>query len=170
MEEKTRIVWEFFELFYRKGLLDEVLRIYGNTLNPDMDLLEGMQSMEDKVGDMNFSEFDDTITQLLLPTLKALTDEDRMEELKTIIKTFGPIIEQIIQKADGDIDVVIEKISTIGKIIVSMKPLMMAVIPAVTPALIDNVLAKNPSRKTRFFLGRVKKRLSKKQGGILAWL
>lgn len=152
-ESPNRVVWNFMELAYRTGLLDECLEIIGNAIGPDIDMLEQFAGLERLGEETDFQSIDGKFGELI-PIIKQLTDEDVIEGLKILLRLMKPYIDQAMRDIHS-IEELKEKGLNIIKALYSLRDVGLAV----APFAINKILEKKPSWKTRFILKRIRKRI-----------
>jgi hypothetical protein len=131
MDPQTKAVWDFMRASYKSGLLDESLGLLGNISDPELDLGEGLGNFEDALTQADFTAFETMSDESLTPMLQALSEEEVIEGLTVLVSTFRPVIEGMVEGADGDIGVIIDMVKRIGKAIVSLKPAAMSIAPII---------------------------------------
>jgi hypothetical protein len=132
MESQTKAVWDFMEIAYRKGLLDEFLELVGYMISPEADLSELLATLEDRGSEMDLGAIDEILGEMLVLAMRALSDEDVVEGLKVLLTTTRPLIEGVMRAAGGDTNVIMDMAKGIGKSILSLKPVVLAIAPVVS--------------------------------------
>lgn len=125
--EGTGAIWNFLELAYRKGLVDEVFRLANAFMDPKMNPMDLMGDMEEKLSTMDFSSLDATFQGQLVPIVKTLTDDEVMEGLTMLLQMVRPLSELAIANMGG-VEEAARKSRMVGK---SMKTLAMVATPFV---------------------------------------
>ncbi len=131
MDPQTKALWDFMRASYKSGLLDESLGLLGNISDPELDLGEGLGEFEDALTEADFTAFETMSAESLTPALQALSEEEVIEGLTVLVSTLRPIIEGMVEGADGDIGVIIEMVKRIGKAISSLKPAALSIAPII---------------------------------------
>jgi hypothetical protein len=124
--EETGAVWNFLELAYRKGLIDEVFRLANTFMDPNMNPMDMMGDMEEKLSTFDFDSLDATLQGHLVPIVKTLTDDEVMEGLTMLLQVVRPIAELAIANMGGDVGEAARKAKMVGK---SVKTLAMVATP-----------------------------------------
>ena len=102
MEGQTKIVWDFAETAFRTGALDRILDLVQVlTGNSTQTLYEGLADLEDV-----FIEMEDTAPMeerlgSIYDTLQALTDDDILDGIGTLLSVLTPAISMLAAQADG---------------------------------------------------------------------
>jgi len=130
MEAVTRAVWDFMHSAYNKGVLDEILAIAGQFLDPEMDLGEQLGNFEDALTGANFTAFENFSRGGMVPVLQALSQDDAMEGLSTFISAAKSLVEAG-QRKDGDVKEHLKVVAMIGKGLLALKPVVLAVLPVI---------------------------------------
>mgnify|MGYP001317775651 CR=1 FL=1 len=58
MDAQSQIVWNFFNLAYRRGLIDELMPLVGRLMDPDAELGDFLSQMEDALAEADFGPFE----------------------------------------------------------------------------------------------------------------
>lgn len=124
--EDTGAVWNFLEMAYRKGLIDEVFRCANTFMDPKMNPLDMMGDMEEKLSTFDFDSLDAALQGQLVPIVKALTDEEVLEGLTMLLQVVRPLSELAISNMGGDVGEAARKAGMVGK---SLKTLAMIATP-----------------------------------------
>jgi len=132
MDLQTKAVWDFMEVAYRGGLLDEISQLAGGLLDPDIDLGELLASFEDALVDAELGPFEEMSKEILVPSLVALTDEDVIEDLKYLLQTLRPLIEGMVRGAGGNMNVVADIARGILENIVSLRHVAVTLAPVIS--------------------------------------
>lgn len=123
--EETGAVWNFLELAYRKGLIDEMFRLANTFMDPGMNPMDLMGDMEEKLSTFDFDSLDAALQGNLVPIVKALTDDEVVEGLTMLLQMVRPLSELAIAQMGG-IEEAARKARVVGK---SMKTLAMLATP-----------------------------------------
>jgi len=116
MEGQTKIIWDFTETAFRTGALDRILDLVQVlTGNNTQTLYEGLADLEDV-----FIEMADTAPMeerlgRIYDTLQALTDDDILDGIGTLLSLVTPAISMLATHADGDSPMTPEKQEEIKK-------------------------------------------------------
>lgn len=129
MEALTRALWDFMEGAYRQGLLDDLLDLVGALSDPDADLGEQLGNFEDRLGDANFSRFEEMSTEVLTPLLRALAEEEVLESLHVLLITSKPLVDGVLERAEGDTKAVKAILDLINHNLVCLKTVLLALMP-----------------------------------------
>jgi len=124
--EETAAVWKFLELAYRKGLLDEVFRLANTFMDPNINLMDMMGDVEEKLSAFDFDSLDATLQGHLVPIMKTLTDDEVVEGLTMVLQMLRPLAELAIANMGGDVKEAARKARMVGK---SFKTLAMVATP-----------------------------------------
>ena len=132
MEAPARVVWDFLEIAYRKGLIDDFLEMASNAMDQDADALEQLGNLEDAMCQMDLEAFEVRSEEVLLPVLAALSKEKVMERLKTIMSFSRPFIEDRVRHAEkSTISNIIEVLKITAQSILPLKTVIVAIAPAI---------------------------------------
>ena len=102
MEGQTKIIWDFSQAAFRTGALDRILDlIQVLTRNNTQTLYEALADLEDV-----FIEMEDTAPMeerlgRVYDTLQALTDDDILDGIGTLLSVLTPAIRMLAAQADG---------------------------------------------------------------------
>ena len=102
MEGQTKIIWDFTETAFRTGALDRILDLVQVlTGNSTQTLYDGLADLEDV-----FIEMEDTAPMeerlgRIYETLQALTDDDILDGIGTLLSVLTPAISMLAAQADG---------------------------------------------------------------------
>lgn len=102
MEGQTKIIWDFTETAFRTGALDRILDLVQVlTGNSTQTLYDGLAALEDV-----FIEMEDTAPMeerlgRIYETLQALTDDDILDGIGTLLSVLTPAISMLAAQADG---------------------------------------------------------------------
>jgi len=102
MEGQTKIIWDFTETAFRTGALDRILDLVQVlTGNSTQTLYDGLADLEDV-----FIEMADTAPMeerlgRIYETLQALTDDDILDGIGTLLSVLTPAISMLAAQADG---------------------------------------------------------------------
>ena len=151
MEGLTRVVWDFMEGAYRKGLLDELLGLIGGLSDPEADLGALLGDFEDRLADADFAHFEGMSRELLTPLLQALAREEVLESLHVLVISLRPVVDGVMERVGGDPKVVNEIQGLAKQNLLCLKTVAMALMP---------VLAKAYGPTVETFI--------KERGGVLA--
>jgi hypothetical protein len=124
--EETAAVWSFLELAYRKGLLDEVFRLSNTFMDPNINPMDLMGDVEEKLSTFDFDSLDTTLQGQLVPIMKTLTDDEVVEGLTMVLQMVKPLAELAIANFGGDVGEAARKARMVGK---SFKTLAMVATP-----------------------------------------
>jgi hypothetical protein len=125
MEVVTGAVWDFMHSAYNKGVLDEILAIVGQFLDPGMDLGEHLGNLEDALTEADFAPFEKMSREVMVPMLRALAQDDAMEGLTMFISSIRSLVE------DGDVKEHLKVVGVIGKGLLALKPVVVALVPVI---------------------------------------
>jgi len=102
MDEQTKIIWDFSETAFRTGTLDRILDLVQVlTGNNTQTLYDALADLEDV-----FIEMADTAPMeerlgRIYETLQALTDDDILDGIGTLLSFLTPAISMLAAQADG---------------------------------------------------------------------
>lgn len=102
MEGQTKIIWDFSQAAFRTGALDRMLDLVQVlTTNNTQTLYEALADLEDV-----FIEMEDTAPMeerlgRIYDTLQALTDDDTLDGIGTLLSLLTPAISMLAAQADG---------------------------------------------------------------------
>ena len=121
MESQTKAVFDFMQVASRIGLLDGLLTLAGSMISPDAELDELLGNLEDRANEVDLKSIDEKLGEMLVPVMRALTDEEVAEGMKVLLSTFNPVIKGMMEAAGGDMEVFKEMLKDRWKSILSMK-------------------------------------------------
>ena len=151
MEGLSRVVWDFMEGAYRKGLLDELLGLVGGLSDPEADLGALLGDFEDRLADADFAHFEGMSRDLLTPVLQALAREEVLESLHVLVISLRPVVDGVMERVGGDPKVMNEILGLAKQNLLCLKTVSVALVP---------VLAKAYGPAVETFI--------KERGGVLA--
>jgi hypothetical protein len=113
--EETIAVWNFLELAYRKGLLDELFKLVNTFTDPNMNPMDAMGDVEEKLSSFDFNALDAKLHGHLVPIMRSLTDEEAVEGLAILLQVIRSISELAIANMGGDVGEIARKAKMVGK-------------------------------------------------------
>ncbi len=103
MDEQAKIVWDFLETAFRTGTLDKVLDLVGIMAGKDLeDMSEAFNSLEDIFLEMEDASVMEEKFDMVYQVLEALTDDEVMDGLGTLISLLTPLLRLVKMQAGDD--------------------------------------------------------------------
>lgn len=93
MDAQSQIMWDFFNLAYRRGLIDELMQLVGRLMDPDAELGDFLSRMEDALADADFSPFETFWKEAAQPAIASLTNEAAIDTLRSLLKILRPVFD-----------------------------------------------------------------------------
>ena len=93
MDAQSQIVWNFFNLAYRRGLIDELMPLVGRLMDPDAELGDFLSQMEDALAEADFGPFETLWKDAAQPAIASLTNEAAIDTLHSLLKILRPLID-----------------------------------------------------------------------------
>lgn len=93
MEAQSQVLWDFFNLAYRRGLVDELMPLIGRMMDPDAELGDFLSQLEDGLAVADFGPFEGLWREALQPTIVSLTNESAIDTLLSILKILHPVFD-----------------------------------------------------------------------------
>ena len=139
MDVLTQTIWDFMAAAYRKGLLDEVLSLTGNAMPADMDLGDALGTMEEFLVSADFSGLENLSETILPSIINALSTDEALVGLKEAIVLLGPVIQDQATNGDGDAKAMLDTGITVGKSLMALRPVVLALLPVLTSLYSDQI-------------------------------
>jgi hypothetical protein len=130
MEERSRALFDFLQLSYQRGLMDDILAL-GDLLDPNMDTVEMLESFDDAVVAMDLEPVAAMCRDQLQPMLQSLTNAESIDALRAILQTSRPYLTKFIQ--DGGQKNPLQNVQTLGAIIPHLVVLLKHLAPVAKP-------------------------------------
>jgi len=93
MEAQSQVMWNFIDLAYRRGLIDELMPIVGRLLDPAAELGDFLSQMEDALADADFGPFENFWKEAMQPAIISLTSEAAIDTLCALLKILRPVFD-----------------------------------------------------------------------------
>ncbi len=102
MEGQTKIIWDFAETAFRTGALDGILDlIQALTRNNTQTLYDGLADLEDIFIEMDATAPMEQRLGRIYDTLQALTDDDILDGIGTLLSVLTPAIGMLAAQGDA---------------------------------------------------------------------
>ncbi|MEN6476340.1 MAG: hypothetical protein ABFD81_20165 [Syntrophaceae bacterium] len=93
MEAQSQVMWNFINLAYRRGLIDELMPLVGRLMDPAAELGDFLAQMEDALADADFSPFESLWNETMQPAIASLTNETAIDTLRSLLKILRPMLD-----------------------------------------------------------------------------
>jgi hypothetical protein len=97
MEERSRALFDFLQLSYQRGLMDDFLAL-GDLLDSNMDTIDFLESFDDAVVAMDLEPLTAICRDQLQPMLQSLTNAEAVDALHAILQMSKPYLVKFIQE------------------------------------------------------------------------
>ncbi len=130
MEERSRALFDFMQLSYQRGLMDDILAL-GDLLDPNMDTVEMLESFDDAVVAMDLEPVAAMCRDQLQPMLQSLTNAESIDALRAILQTSRPYLTKFIK--DGGQKNPLQNVQTLGALMPHLVVLLKHLAPVAKP-------------------------------------
>jgi len=117
-------MWNFFNLAYRRGLIDELMPLVGRLMDPDAELGDFLSQMEDTLAEADFGPFETLWKEAAQPAIESLTNEAAIDTLRSLLKILRPVFDI----AAANRGALAKTLSNVAE----LKPDLAALLPAVS--------------------------------------
>ena len=93
MEAQSQVMWNFINLAYRRGLIDELMPLVGRLMDPAAELGDFLSQMEDALAEADFSPFENLWNETMQPAIVSLTNEASIDTLRSLLKILRPVFD-----------------------------------------------------------------------------
>jgi len=93
MEAQSQVMWDFINLAYRRGLIDELMPIVGRLMDPDAELGDFLSQMEDALAEADFGTFERLWSDVMQPAIASLTNEGAIDTLRSLLRILRPVLD-----------------------------------------------------------------------------
>jgi hypothetical protein len=97
MEERSRALFDFLQLSYQRGLMDDFLAL-GDLLDPNVDTIDMLESFDDAVVAMDLEPLAAMCRDQLQPMLQSLTNAEAINALRAVLQISRPYLAKFIQE------------------------------------------------------------------------
>ena len=123
MEAQSQVMWNFMNLAYRRGLIDELMPLVGRLMDPDAELGDFLSRMEDALADADFSPFEGLWNEIMQPAIVSLTNDEAIDTLRSLLKILRPLFAI----AAANRSAIIQTLQDVAE----LKPKLAALLPVV---------------------------------------
>jgi len=130
MEERSRALFDFLQLSYQRGLMDDVMAL-GDLLDPNMDTVDFLESFDEAVVAMDLEPVAAMCRDQLQPMLQSLTNAESIDALRAILQTSRPYLAKFLQE-DGQKNP-LQNVQTLGALMPHLVVLLKHLAPVAKP-------------------------------------
>jgi len=130
MEERSRALFDFLQLSYQRGLMDDLLAL-GDLLDPNMDTIDYLEAFDDAVAAMDLEPVTAVCRDQLQPMLQSLTNTEAVDALRSILQISRPYLTKFLQEV-GEKNP-LQSVQTLGPLMPHLMVLLKHLAPVAKP-------------------------------------